>query len=333
MKAKLMTLILCGLLLTTTAQMTACKDTGNPDDTTSAVTEATTEVPTEMPTEAPTEAPTDAPTEVPTEAPTEPSETETQAIATYETLNGKTPIELYGELLALYQGNYEMTQDMTIVMDMSYNDGMSMHLEMKQKLLMKLDDGNMYSKTETSDMTGEFITEELWYVDGKLYAQDIEGNKIYLELTPEMAGLYYDMDLDEEALMPVPDEWLAGKSFVKTEEGLYALTLELDKDALAQLDVALGEDMSFNAMTYIVNLNSDGTMASWLYTADIEMMGMACTMSSIATLTDAGTTEVTPPADADQYVLYELPEYEEPEGELPEGELLEGELPEASEGL
>lgn len=55
MKTKLMTLILCGLLLTTTVQMTACKDTGNPDDMTSAVTEA------------------------PTEAPTEPSETEAQS--------------------------------------------------------------------------------------------------------------------------------------------------------------------------------------------------------------------------------------------------------------
>lgn len=334
MKRKLLILLLCGSLLTATAQMTACTDTGNPADSAS---ETSTEAPTEVTTEAPTEVPTETPTEAPTEAPTEPSETETQAAEVYETLNGKTPAELYGELLALYQGNYEMTQDMTMVMDMSAGDGTSMHIEMKQRLWMKLDDGNLYSKTESSDVTGETLTEELWYVDGKLYTEDPEGNKIYMVLTPEMAGLYYDVDLEGKALMTMPDEWLTGESFVKTEAGTYALTLELDKDALTELGLEFGEDMSFNAMTYTVNLNPDGTMASLFYTADMDVMGMACSLSSLAILSGAGTTEVTPPADADQYVLYELPEDGETEGEVTQDEQTQEDLPqedlaETSEG-
>jgi len=45
------------------------------------------------------------------------------------------------------------------------------------------------------------------------------------------------------------------------------------------------------------------------YSMDMDMMGMACTTAVKVTLSDAGTTKVTPPADADQYVAYEEPDY------------------------
>lgn len=306
MKKKLLILCMCGLLAVSAAALVACDS--EKDDLTESE-EATVETSADTVAEGATET-AEAPTEVPTEQATEaPVETDTEGREISKTLNGKTPYALYAEAETLYKTNYEVEQEMKITMNM--NDGGSeMHIETTEKAWFKFAGGNVYAKTESYALFEERAVMEMWYVDGKLYTEDLDENlelaKVVMTISPENAELYYGLELPGDTLMPMPEDWLKDTVFAKTEDGLYLVSLNITQEMLAAADEDVwgdlaGEGVTLNSMTYHACFRADGSLAYISYGADMDMMGMACIMEAKVVLSNAGTTQVTPPADADTY--------------------------------
>lgn len=306
MKKKLLVLCMCGLLAVSAAALVACdseKNDAKESEEVTVETSADTVVEGDTETE---EAPTEAPTEQVTEAPVE---TDAEGREISKTLNGKTPYAVYAEAESLYKTNYEVEQEMKITMDMS-DGGSEMHIETTEKSWFKFAGGNVYTKVENAGLFDEATVSEIWYVDGKLYTEDYDENfepfKAVMTISPENAELYYGLELPGDTLMPMPEDWLKDAVFAKTEDGLYLVSLNITQDMLAATDEDVwgelaGEGVTMNSMTYHVCFRADGSLAYISYDADMNMMGMACTMTAKVVLSNVGTTQVAPPADADAY--------------------------------
>ena len=308
MKKKLLILCMCGLWAVSAAALVACDSQKEDAKETEAATVETSA-------EGATETVADETVETPTEALTEPSvETDAEGRELSKTLNGKTPYEAYAEMETLYKTNYEVAQEMTIVIDM--NDGNTeMHVEMTEKTEYKYADGNVYAKTESTELFGEATVTEIWYVDGKLYTEEYDEEfnpvKVVMAMTREDAELYYGLGVAGDTLMPMPAIWLEDAAYTKTEDGLYLVSLNITAEMLAESGEDVwgnlsGEGVELHSIVYSFCFNADGSLAYMAYTADMDMMGMACKATAMVVLSGAGTTKVTPPADADAYVEMEF---------------------------
>lgn len=288
---KILTTLLCGLLLTSALFMSACNGTGEPQDT---------------------EAPTEVATEAPTEAPTEGPETNADGNEIYPTLGGQTPAQLIAGLEAIFGTNYEAMNQMTFSMSMNI-EGMNMSIDMEEEILVKRDGNNVYTKTEGSDGTGGTTTTELWYVDGMIYTEEYDESLRPIKVCYEVSydnvteGGWFDME--DTVLMATPEAWLKDVTFVKIDD-LYVVTISADKreiqryaDVLDLEDLGDGAEVSRLVQTYY--FNADGSLAYVTYDIDMAMEGMECVVVNKCTVTGMGETEVKAPANASEYMYWD----------------------------
>lgn len=292
---KLLTTLLCGLLLTSALLMSACDSNDQPNDT-----DAATDVVTETPTEAPTE------------APTEPAETDADGNELFATLNEKTPLQLIESLEAYFGKNYGSLNELKMTMKMNM-DGMNMSVDMEEEIIVKRNGNDAYTKTEGSDGMGSTTVTELWYVDGMIYTEEYDESlnpvKVRYPVTPENVTEGGWMDLEDDVLMATPEAWLKDAKFAKIDD-MYVVSVAADADMIKasaeelELDeLSEGAEVSSLIQTYY--FNADGSLAYVTYNIDMAMEGMACVMENKLTVTGVGKTEVKAPANADQYELLE----------------------------
>lgn len=245
---------------------------------------------------------------------------------TLETLNGKTPEDLYEEsrnALAL-AGSYEVISQSDIVIKMEYL-GQNMDMVMKQNTVSRVNGDDNYSKsTATTEMLSgeEFDSDEgsaetevmeVWYVDGICYG-DIFGQKVKVALDKEeFLEKYMGKDPKETTLMDIPESWFKDIGFKKETNG-YSLNLTVSGEEYTKYFATAFEDFPMEVniegdVEYKLFFNSDGelTKATADFSFGCEIMGVTAT----ATCTSVNTVSVkdiavTAPENADEFVETEL---------------------------
>ena len=219
-----------------------------------------------------------------------------------ETLNGKTPEEVYQASLETAKNltSFSMTADQVITMTMGEEK-----MEMTQTVISKLDGHNSYSKIANS-MGG---SAETWYVDDVLYT--VSGNqkiKVNIAWEDYVAEYMPEGATAENAIMNVPEDWFVdGMKFNKVDDGRYCLNFDVDSEKVIDyMSESFGSMFgAINAVgnfKYEMYFDENGNFSECNISAELEMEGVTATIVSSSKITDINSTTVTAPTDADSFV-------------------------------
>ena len=217
-----------------------------------------------------------------------------------ETLNGKTPEQIYGASMEAIKlaDEYEIVSNQVI--KMGY-EGES--FTMNQRVVSKIDGDNSYSKI-TDDMSNQ--ESETWYVDGVVYAKE-GNNKIKTNLDKEeYMQQYMGKDPTESTLLDIPESWFKDIRFFE-KDGLYTMEFVISAEEYNELfaNLGLGVASVNDDVVYTVYFDKGGNLSKIIteFTINVQGFSADCVSTSDVTLTDV---TVTAPADADSYTYVEL---------------------------
>ncbi len=217
-----------------------------------------------------------------------------------ETLNGKTPDELYEisqtklkEATSFY---VKSTQDIVMY---ATNGEQTQTFTITQLVESKVDGDNSYVKT--SNNMDDSLNMEAWYVDGVVYG-NTAGQKIKVNITKqEYMEQYMGTDPSESTLLDIPESWFENVKF-ENEDGVWALNFIVSGEKYTEYYENIGLAGEINGdITYKIIFDEDGNMQKITTSFDMTISGVSAHCDSVSIVT-IGDVEVTPPADADSYI-------------------------------
>ena len=219
---------------------------------------------------------------------------------TVETLNGKTPEELYLAAQETLKIAPSYSVESTQVITMSYQ-GESM--VMNQAVFNKINGDDSYVKT-SNDMDSS-MSMEAWYVDGVVYAA-MNGMKVKANVDKEeFMQQYMGKDPSESTLLDIPESWFEDIKFEKSGDA-WVLNFVVSGEEYSQYfeNIGLGGEISGN-VKHKVYFDKNGNLEKVDTTFDMSVQGIDahCVSTSIITIE---TVTITPPADADSYQWTQL---------------------------
>ena len=218
-----------------------------------------------------------------------------------ETLNGKTPEQLYQAALDKVAGltNYTMVAKQVIT-----GGGMTIN----QTVSAKMDGNNSYVKTENSmDSSGNA---ECWFVDDMLYMTS-GGMSIKMALSyDDFANAYMpEGATGDGALMNIPESWFVDTSFHQ-EGDLYYIEFIVSGEEYLQYfeSTGLGSYIeNVEDVSYKVYFDAQGNLGDVVTEADMVSEGVALHIVSTSTFSGINSTVVTAPENADTFMDLSAP--------------------------
>lgn len=303
-------LILTALFVVACLMLAGCDEASFEDELESLVsTDATTTAPETVETEPETEEETTDEITSEGESTTDDSNVPAgPAENQQETLNGKTPFELYQEITARLNAELtNFTQINETYQEMTFQ---GQTIPQTVTMISMMDDNmNTYSYTSTTLM-GETTESTTYYVDGWLYCTDPTVGNFKLQMTwEEMYEMVYGEGVDsQERVYEFTEDYFEGIYFTKEEDGSYNITLELRGEMAFDMLENMGTDttgMEISLVTYVMNFDENGQFVNLEYSFDMVISGVTATSVSTVTIKDIGTTApITAPEDADSYEDY-----------------------------
>lgn len=223
-----------------------------------------------------------------------------------ETLNGKTPEEVYATVIDTVKNatvlEQSTTQDITMEID-------GQKATMKQSVLAKMDGNNQYGKT-TSVLTAEgeempILNLEYWYVDGMYYYNDgLNKFKCPMDLDEFLEDLGMG---GEDAIGDIPLDWFENISF-ELENDLYSLSFDIKGEEYEEIFGELGlEGTDLSNIAYNIFFDADGNIVDnkMKFSMNLDLMGVICEAEvvSVSDFSFTLSSPITAPADADTYTL------------------------------
>ena len=214
-----------------------------------------------------------------------------------ETLNGKTPEELYEEALEKVSSytNYTMTTEQIITMSFEGQEQ-----DINQTLISKANGHDSYVKS-TNDMTSNANT-ETWYVDEWLYTiqndQRLKANITWQEMQdnymPEGAT-------GESSLMNIPEDWFVDVKFKKDGSKYYIKFVVSGEEYLQYMQsTALGVQLQgVDDVIYKVYFDAEGNLGDIITEFDFVVTDSGYTVDchavSTSKISNIGTTTIEAP--------------------------------------
>lgn len=234
-----------------------------------------------------------------------------------DTLAGKTAEELYlgiGEYIALLQ-NFTLTGNMA---DTYYYDDGTEYADV----------GEVYVKYATSafdmgvsaEIDGEMLTAMRVVYDGVYVYVDMDGTLMKAKMSYEEFKETFGEDMFASAADEVDVDIFSETAIYETEDGHYYIEMTVDVDALEEEELAslLPEGGVLESYVYRAELDATGKFLSEETCIESTQMDgwemVTCESVYTATLTGVGTTRVSAPDNADDYMdAGEMPEEPEPD--------------------
>lgn len=254
-----------------------------------------------------------------------------------DTLNGMTVEEVYNDIMDTidtYQDNFTSVTNYKIKCKTNVG-GQSLTMNMTMTDTFSMQDGNFYEKTfiDAGEIMGEDlgeITNEVWYVGDTAYLNQIDtvnGNNQKMRYNSSWEYLLEFLDLEQESIFnPIYDfsntAFDEVKFYINSEDSddVY-FDIILDGEEASNFAMKLFEKQNNGASNFEIDeiqyrfiLNEDGELdhIEIDFVADVEAdsMTMKYTYDGTIEFSNIGTTEVTAPADANDYLdLGNLPGY------------------------
>ncbi|MBQ2999247.1 MAG: hypothetical protein IJD64_02175 [Clostridia bacterium] len=221
-----------------------------------------------------------------------------------ETLNGKTPKELYNEALATLASytNYQMTTTQLITMSAQ---GQSQ--DINQIVITKMDGNESYVKM-TNDMDSS-ANMETWYVDEWLYTiskgtsakANITWEEMQEKFMPEGAG-------SDSALMNIPESWYKDIRFMEDGENYYLEFIVSGEEYCEYMQsTALGDQLQgVDDVSYKVYFDKDGNLGEIVtefdYVVKEGSLTIQCHAVSTSYISNVGNVSIEAPENADSFI-------------------------------
>lgn len=243
---------------------------------------------------------------------------------TVETLNGKTPEQLYNEASTVISGydNYTSVSTQEIIMEIS-----GMKIKTKQSVVTKVTALLNASVEITSDSemlyngewmpAGETDSSSVIIADGMLYtniytANNPDQQKLKVPVTEDNISSALPEGTEISGSVAVlPSEFFTGTAFIQNDDGTYTVKVTMSGAKYTEWFGQQGgypEGMTIETVVHKINFNANGSLINIVTDLAmkyaIEGMVVDATAVSTTTFSNIGTTApVTAPADADQYIL------------------------------
>ena len=217
-----------------------------------------------------------------------------------ETLNGKTPKELYNEALATLASytNYQMTTTQLITMSAQ---GQSQ--DINQTVITKADGNESYVKM-TNDMDSS-VNMESWYVDDWMYVigngarkkANITWEEMQEKFMPEGAG-------SDSALMNIPESWYKDIRFMEDGENYYLEFIVSGEEYCKYMkSTALGTQLQgVDDVSYKVYFDKNGNLGEIVTEFDYVVQGINCHAVSTSYISNVGNVSIEAPENTDSFI-------------------------------
>ena len=172
-------------------------------------------------------------------------------------------------------------------------------IEMTQSVTVKVDGKNVYFSTEGV----ESAEMEYWYFDGLCYMDFME-RKIKYALDPdEIDGELAGMGIGTEAgIAAIPSEWLKDVETKRDDKGFY-LEVEVDGEKFSQIYTAMGLGGEITGdVNYKIYFDAELGLIAEVVEYDMLMEGFNFKVLSEQKIVDVGTTKVSVPVNASEFV-------------------------------
>lgn len=233
-------------------------------------------------------------------------------VKTVDTLNGKTPLELFLAAKTADVENGEISGEMEATIS-AVGQGMTVEQTVTSTLLMQYNGETKYSKTEnqTSGVGGsQSSLEESWLVGGKYYEHTNDGStdrKVKTPMTYEEYLEEYGSE-DDDFFIDVESGVLDGAKF-KKDGDTYHVDVKLTGDQIEQyasdLVESFGGMVAVDTLNYRMSFDKDGNLKGFDISFGGEETQEGITMEMEITLLveiKYGTVgTINPPEDAYRY--------------------------------
>lgn len=224
----------------------------------------------------------------------------------------KTAKELYESVaaeLALIK-NATIVAEQNVEMTMTFA-GQNISSITKQTTTQKIDN----DKLQLISTYAEEVILDVRYIDGIVYNVPAgDGEKIKYEINVDEMKELFGFDSQEEVILDVPETMFENVTLLE-ENGKMYIELSFGKSEFEKLfpnmdeigDLSTLEDISYK-IYFTAEGKLDSLVMSTKLDGEIEGQPFEATIVSVITYINIGTTVVEAPADADSYVVAELPE-------------------------
>ncbi len=231
-----------------------------------------------------------------------------------DTLNGKTPLELFLAAKTADVENGEISGEMEATIS-AVGQGMTAEQTITSSMLMQYNGETKYSKTQTqtSGVGGsQSSLEESWLVDGTYYEHTNENGsykKVKKSMTYDQYLAEYGSE-DEEFFIDLESGILDGAKFQKDGD-TYHVDVKLTGDQIGQyasdLVESFGGALAFDTLNYRMSFDKDGNLKGF----DISLSGEQTQDGVTVTMEIAVVVEfkygtvgtINPPEDAYRYAI------------------------------
>ena len=218
-----------------------------------------------------------------------------------ETLNGKTPEELYEFSQEKLKQATSYSVQTTQVIEMTYG-GES--YTMNQTVESKVNGDNSYSKSNNDmDSMASF---ESWYVDGICYTK-MYGYKFKTAISKdEYMEEYMEVDPSESTLLDIPESWFENVKFEKVgNDNVLKFVVSGDKYTELFGNLGLGSITIVGNVDYSIYFDDAGNLNKLVSIFDMMVEGVSAHCESVSIIT-IGAVTITPPPDASSYEWVDL---------------------------
>ena len=231
-----------------------------------------------------------------------------------DTLNGKTPLEIYREAETKLESasNAEMSGVADISVKIS-GDGISVNQSMDMTMLSQINGETMYTKItqESSGVAGSNMIQESWLVGGMFYERIEDEEENYKVKTPMTYDEYIEADGDDSEYFIDITSGLLDNAKFKKDGNNYYLDLKLTGEQIQQyagdLVSSFGNGMAFDTLNYRMCFDQNGDLKgfniSFGGSATEEGMTMEMEMTMRVDVKYGTVGTITAPADAGSYEL------------------------------
>lgn len=202
--------------------------------------------------------------------------------------------DIIRESVADIEDNYTTLAEQQIS---TVNEGVA--VTMMQSVTVKVDGKNVYFSTEGV----ESAEMEYWYFDGLCYMDFME-RKIKYALDPdEIDGELAGMGIGTEAgIAAIPAEWLKDVETKRDDKGFY-LEVEVDGEKFSQIYTAMGLGGEITGdVNYKIYFDAELGLIAEVVEYDMLMEGFNFKVLSEQKIVDVGTTKVSVPVNASEFV-------------------------------
>ena len=254
------------------------------------------------------------------------------------TLNNMTAEEVYNDILEtidLNAGNFTSTTDYKIKCKMSMQ-GQSYTIDVKMTDIFKMDDGYFYEEmyVDAGEMAGQDLgemTTETWFIDDVAYISSVDTTGAYgtqkAKFSSTWANILAYLGLEEDSwfnpIYDFSDTAFEDVKFFINEEDKNDVYFDIILDGeeasafankLLEKQGNSGIVLAIDEIQYRFLLNKDGELdhieIDFVANASSGGMDIKYTYDGTIKFSNVGTTEVSEPADASDYLDYgPLPSY------------------------